>query len=325
LFATLAGIVWLMHFFAFLIYGLCVAGYECSVVFEKLRIGRRLRISLFKIPIRAAASLVVPLLAMLIRTPSNHGPTVWVRSWGSQTFWESFVEWKGEALASPLYFHHLSEKPLVLAILAIVIWGLATRTLVVNSRMLLPVAALGVIVMVMPSELFGWFGADYRLPSAVVFFAWASLGWGETSRARIKVMCLLLACCLIVRVGSVFLTWQRAQPIIEEYETAMRLVPPGSRLTFREDGSAWGYPPLVHVPVLAAAKQGVLVPGGLFADNEALRLLKERDPVPSSISGFDYLLEIGNPHVEIPTGFSLKEIGRGQTFALYRIERDTTK
>ena len=322
LFTFLGGIVCLMHFFAFVVYGVCVAGYECSIFLENLRVELRLRMSLFRIPFRAAVSLIVPLLAILSRTPSNHGQTVWGRSWGPQTFWVSFVEWKGEALVSPLYFHHFSEKLLLVAMVAILVWALATRTLVVNLRMLIPLAAFGVICVVMPTELLGWFGPDYRLPSGVAFFALASFGWGEASPARINVVCLLLGFCLILRVASVFSNWQRAQPIIAEYDTALQLVPPGSRLEFIVGDGGWSNPPLVHVPVLPAVKRGVYVPNINYGE---LGLVKKRDPVPSSIKDFDYLLEIRDPYFEIPAGISLKEVGRGQTFTLYRIDQGTAK
>lgn len=316
------GIVCLMHFFAFVVYAVCVAGYECSVFWEKLRIERKLRMSLFRIPLGAAVSLMVPLLAILSRAPSDHGPTVWGRSWGPPTFWELFVKWKAEALVSPLYFHHLFEKPLLLVLFAILFWGLATRMLIVNSRMVIPLAAFGVIFMVMPSELLGWFGADYRLPSGVAFFAWASLGWGEASPARIKMVCLLLTFCLILRVASVFSNWQRAQPIIAEYDRALQLVPPGSRLEFIVGDGGWSNPPLVHVPVLPGVKRGVYVPNMNYGE---LGLVKKKEPIPQSIRDFDYLLEIRNPHVEIPTSVSLKEVGRGHTFILYRIDQHTVK
>jgi hypothetical protein len=338
LFTLLGGMVCLMHFYAFAIYGVCVAGYECSVFWEKLRMERRLRMSLFIIPFGAAVSLMVPLLALFSSVSGDHGPMVWGRSWGPTTFWDSIVKWKGEALASPIYFHYFSEKPLLLAMIAILVWALATRRLVVNSRMVIPLVAFGVIFMVMPSELWGASFADYRLPSGVAFFAWASLGWGETSRARIGVVCLLLSFCLIVRVGSAFSTWQSAQPFLEEYDTALQLVPPGSRLLVITDDSGWSNPPLVHLPVLAAAKQGVFDPN-TFTDHgepHGLQLVKKKpdyrdyqgDLTPSSIREirmFDYLLEIRNPQVTIPTGISLKEVERGQTFTLYRIDGGTAK
>ncbi|HEY2452180.1 MAG TPA: hypothetical protein VGI71_06105 [Scandinavium sp.] len=308
-FTALGLIVGLMHFYAFAIYGICVAGYECSFFSENLRIERRLRISLFRIPFRAAISIIVPMVAMLIPASSGHGPLVWGRPWGPQTFWDSLVKWKGEALVSPIYFHHFLEKPLLIAVLAILVWALATRTLVVNSRMLIPLAAFGVIFLVMPS----WGFVDYRLPSGVAFFAWASLGWGETSRARIGVVSLLLALCLIVRVGSVFSIWQPAQSTIEEYDTALKSVQPGSRLLVIMDDSGWSYPSLVHVPLFPATKQGV------FVQRDSVDDIKMAD----DIKLVDYLMEIRNPPVKIPTGISLKEVGRGQTFNLYRIGQGT--
>jgi hypothetical protein len=138
-------------------------------------------------------------------------------------------------------------------------------------------------------------------------------------------VCLLLALCLIIRVGSVLSIWQPVQPIIGEYDTALQFVPPGARLFCMMDGGAWGFPPLVHVPVLAAAKRGVFEPYTFTDHGEGLQLLKLRDPVPTRIQDFDYLLEIGNPQVKIPPGISLKEIGRGQTFTLYQIRHGTSK
>jgi hypothetical protein len=339
LFTVLGGIVCLMHLYAFAIYAVCVAGYECSVFWEKLTIERQVRISLFRIPFRAAVSLLVPLVATMWLSPvsSNHGATVWGRPWGPPTFWDSFVKWKGEGLASPIYFHHFFEKPLLLAMLAILVWALATRTMVVNSRMMVALAAFGVIFMIMPFELLGAAFTDYRLPSGVAFFAWASLGWGETSAARIGVVRLLLSVCLIVRVGSVLSAWQPAQAIIEEYETALQSVPPGSRLLVIIGDSGYD---LEHVPVLAGAKRGVFVPytftddGVLARGIQLLKLTPDyrnywRDfSNPSSIRDikrFDYLLEIAKPQVKIPTGISLNEVGSGQTFTLYRIDQDASK
>lgn len=334
LFTVLGGVVWLMHLYAFAIYAVCVAGYECSVFGEKLRIERQVRMSLFGIPCRAAVSLLVPFLASVWLSPvsSNHGPTVWGRLWGPPTFWNSFVKWKAEGLASPIYFHHFAEKPLLLAMIVILVWALATRTMIVNSRMMVPLAAFGVIFMIMPFELLGAAFMDYRLPSGIAFFALASLGWGKTSAARVGVVRLLLSVCLIVRVGSVLAAWQPAQPIIEEYDTALQLVPPGSRLLVIVGGSGYN---LEHVPVLAAAKRGVFVPYTFTDDGvltRGIQLLKltpdyrkySRDfSDPSSIRDikrFDYLLEIAEPQVKVPDGVSLTEVGGGQTFTLYRID-----
>jgi hypothetical protein len=318
--------VCLMHLYAFAIYSICVIGYECSLFWEKVRIERQMRMALFRIPLAAAVSLIMPLLTLVTPIASNSGPIVWSQSWGPQTFWDSVVKWKAQALASPIYSHHVLEKPLLIAVVGIVFWALATRALVVNTRMLIPLGAIGVIFIAMPSEI--WAGqalfsfVDYRLPSGVAFIALASLGWGDISRVRIEVVCLLLSLCLIVRIGSVILAWEPAQAIIAEYDTALRFVPPGARLLCAKDDSAWGFPPLVHVPVLAAAKRGVFEPGTFSDRGEGLQLLKLRNPVPTSIREFDYLLKIGNPKVEMPTDTSLEQVKRGETFILYKINHD---
>jgi hypothetical protein len=337
LFAIPGGIVCLMHLYAFAMYGVCVAGYECSMFWEKFKTKRQLRMSLLRTPFSAAVSLLVPLLATIGLSPvsNNHGQTVWGRTWGPPAFWHSIVMWKGEGLVSPIYFHYLFEKPLLLVMLTIIGWALATRTIIVNSRMLIPLALFGGIFMIMPFELWGAAFADYRLPSGVAFFGWASLGWGETSAARIAAVRLLLSVCLVVRVGSVFSAWQPRQAIIAEYETALQSVPPGSRLlVIVGDG---GYD-LEHVPVLAAAKRGVFVPYTFTDDGvltRGIQLLKftpdyadywEDFPNRSSIKDikrFDYLLEIAKPDVEMPVGVSLNEVGSGESFVLYRIVQNT--
>jgi hypothetical protein len=211
----------LMHFYALAIYAACVAGYEYSMLWDKLRDERRLRLSRLAVPIRAAVSVIVSILVLLGPVSSGRGPLVCGRSWGPQTFWDSIVKWKGEALASPIYFHQAFERPLLVALFVILVWAVATRTLVLNRRMVIPLVIFTVLFIVMPAEFWDTAFADYRLPSGVAFFAWASLGWGEKSRARIAALCLALGLCLIVRVGSIWAAWLRAQPIFAEYETIL--------------------------------------------------------------------------------------------------------
>ncbi len=306
-FTALCIVVGVMHFYALAIYAVCVAGYECSILWDKLRDERRFRLSRLTVPIRAAVSVIVSILVLLGPVSSGRGPLVWGRSWGPQTFWDSIVKWKGEALTSPIYFHQAFEKPLLVALFVILIWALATRTLVLNRRMVIPLAVFAVLFIVMPAEFWDTAFADYRLPSGVAFFAWASLGWGEKSRARIAALCLLLGLCLIVRVGSVWATWLPAQPILAEYQTVLQRVPPGSRLLVIMDDSAWSNPPLVHAALPAAVGRGIFISGHLNGDMKM----------------YDYLLEIRNPQVDIPADVPLQAVGHGRTFTLYRIDQGT--
>jgi hypothetical protein len=306
-FTAFSIIIGLMHFYAFAIYAVCVAGYECSMLWDKVRDERQLRLSHLPVPIRAAVSVILPILVLLAPVSSGRGPLVWGRSWGQQTFWDSIIKWKGEALASPIYFHQPFEKLLLLALFAILVWALATRTLILNWRMVIPLIVFAVLFIAMPAEFWDTAFADYRLPSGVAFFAWASLGWGEKSRVRIAALCLLLGICLIVRVGSKLAAWRPVQPVLTEYETVFERVPPGSRLLVIMDDSGWSNPPLVHASLPAAARRGIFISRHLIGD----------------IKMYDYLLEIRNPQVEMPADVSLQEVGHGRTFTLYRIDQGT--
>src|SRR5262249_16855218 len=154
---------------------------------------------------------------------------------------------------------------LLIAVSIILVGALAARIIVVNSRMLIPLIAFGAIFAVMPFKLLGSAFADYRMPSGVAFFALASLHWGKTSPARINAVSSLLAACLVVRVASVISQWQPAQAVIEEYDAALKPIPPGSRLFVLLDGNTTSFwndhmSSLLHVAVFAATKRGAFVP-----------------------------------------------------------------
>jgi hypothetical protein len=333
LFTVLGGVVCMMNLWALVTYGVCVAGYECAMFWENLRTERQVRLSQLKIPCGAAISLLIPLLAFIIPASpvtSNYAKTVWGLG-------DSLVKWKAEVLVSPIFTRQLSfEKPLLVAVTAIFVVGLATRTIAVNPRMLIPLGAFGVILIIIPTELVGWWFAEHHLASGMVFYALAGIGWGNTSRARIQLVCLLLAVCLLVRIGSVIWSWQPMQAIIDEYDSALQLVPPGSRMLVLI-GSDYGGP-LFHVPVLAAAKQSVFVPYTWTQDNEfgfkgiaLLRVMPDyRDYLAdlptdtrsiNDLGKFDYLLEVEDPQVTISADFSLLEVKRGQTFRLYKVQQ----
>jgi hypothetical protein len=199
--------------------------------------------------------------------------------------------------------------------------------------MLIPLITFGAIFAAMPFMLIGSAFADYRLPSGVAFFALASLGWGTTSPARVNAISSLLAACLVVRIASVILQWQPAQAIIEEYDTALKPIPPGSRVfvlldrvtSFWDDHSS----SLLHVAVFAATKCDAYVPY-IFADNgeppnsgvDLLKLTPAFREYRSihKIQRYDYLLDMRKHVAAIDSAVSLKEIARGRTFVLYRIQ-----
>jgi hypothetical protein len=328
-----AGLVFLMHLFAFGIYAVCVAGYECSWLWEKLRTERRFALSLLRIPIIATGTLIVPCLLLLVSSTS--GSSGWI--WGYKPSW-GWLLLKSEGLAAPIYYSDPAvEIPLLITIAAMFGWALITRAIVANSRMLVPLGAFCFIFMAMPSAFSGSaYFADFRLPSGVASIVLASFCWGRAPQARRKFFQLLLSVCLVVRIASVISQWQPAQAVIEEYDRALELVPPGSRLLVYMVPTplADRNPPLRHVPVFAAAMHDVFDPdtftNGREPNGPQLLNLKSdyRDywmdapPDPARINEigrYDYLLEVRHSPAKIPAGITLKEVKRGQTFALYEI------
>jgi hypothetical protein len=336
MFPLAGGLVLLLHLFAFGVYAVGVAGYECSLLWEKFRIEQRLRMSLFRIPAVAVFSLTTPPLLLWLNKNSN-GP--------AQILWGYDFAKKIQGIISPLFYcQPVVEIPLLLLVFGVFAWALATKTIIVNSRMIIPLAVFAVTFIVMPFALSPTaYFADYRLPSAIAFIALVSFGWGKKSLARNNVLRLLLSVCLILRVGSIFLEWQPAQAMIEEYYTALQLVPPGSRLlvTIGDSHSLFGNrnPPLSHVPVFAAAMHGIFDPDTFTNGTEpnGFQLLSLTpdyrdywlDAPPNAsriddIKRYDYLVAVYRPPVRIPAGFTLREIKRGQTFVLYHIEQLTS-
>jgi hypothetical protein len=338
-FTVFAMIISVIHIWAFVIYGIWLAGYECSILWENRMIDRRLRVGQLRTSCAAAVTLILPLLAVvcLSSVSSNYKETVWgLEHWGASRFWGSLVTWKSEVFASPIYTgQNVMEKPLLITVLAIFVLALGTRTITINSRMRVPLAVSGVILIIMPNQLAGFWFTDYHLPSGFVFFALPSMAWRQTSRLKIKIVNLLLVICMIIRVGSIIWSWEPTQTIIEEYDRALKLVPPGSRLLvlFGSENVR-----LLHIPVLAAAKQGVFVPYTWTSESGVgwtgvymLRVkpdfrhyLRDSPTALTSVrhvNRYDYLLEVGKIEAPIPDSVSLNEIARGQTFTLYRIEQ----
>jgi hypothetical protein len=330
-----AALVFFMHFFSFAIYAVCVAGYECSWLWEKLRTERRFALLLLRIPIIATATLIVPCLLLLVSSTS--GSSGWIRGYKPSWGW---LLLKSEGLAAPIYYSDPAvEIPLLITIAALFSWTLITQAIVANSRMLVPLGAFCFIFMAMPSAFSGSaYFADFRLPSGVASIVLASFCWGRAPQARKKFFQLLLSVCLVVRIASVISQWQPAQAIIEEYDRALGLVPPGSRLLVYMVPTPLGdrNPPLRHVPVFAAAMHDVFDPdtftNGREPNGPQLLNLKShyRDywvdapPDPSRISEigrYDYLLEVRHSPANIPAGITLREVKRGQTYTLYQIRR----
>ncbi len=328
LLVLVGAVVFLMHLYAFGLYALCVAGYEISAFWEAVRRDRRLRARHFEGLVKGALVTGIPLLLMLLSPLAQN----------THRFQWSTLLKKMEGITSPTFFAlPYVELPLLVAVVAIFGIGLALGMIHLNRRMVLICGTFVVLFLVMPHTLLGSSYVDYRLPGGAGFFVLASCRWGAVSSSGRRVIALLLSICLATRVVSIFVTWLPAQAIIAEYDQALAHVPAGSRLLVllgsTGSTSVDRRPPLEHVPVYYGAKHDVLVPyiftvasnpGELLQFTAQYREYNQLAPYPENardMARFDYVLEIRNPHFDIPPGLSLEDVARGKTYLLRRVVR----
>lgn len=325
LFTVAGALLLLMHLYAFGLYAVCVAGFEFSLLLDQVRRDRRLQWRNLALPAGVALSLAAP-LCWLLTSPTSTNAAV--------TRW-STIQWKAEAVLSPVFFNQpWIELPLFAVLASLVGLGLLTGTLRIHRRMIWSMAVFAVLCVAMPRTLFGSNYADYRLLSGVGFFFLASLEYTSPSLKQRQAVVLVLMACLFVRVGSVLADWIPSQAVIEEYDDAFAYVRPGAKVLVLQgryaSTSESRRPPLEHVPVFAAAKRDAFVayiftgaPMALqFAP--AYKSYEQFSPYPElarDMARFDYVLAINDPAFDVPEGLSLTRTAQGRTYTLSEVKR----
>jgi len=327
-FVALGAFLLIMHLYGIGLYAVCVGGYELSVLWERWRADGRLKPEQFRMPVAAAASLLVP-ASLLLFSPTSEG--VGVFRWSTPL-------WKLEALLSPFFFNQpYVELPLMAVFLGTIAFGLWCGVLRVHRRMVLPLAILGMLFLLVPRTLYTSNYADYRLLCGVSFFALASLRLQPYAGSKGRIIIGLFAACLIVRIGSIIANWLPAQPILAEYQHALDPVQPGEKvlavLGSLGSASANRSPSLEHVPVFAGAKRGALVPYTFTNEATPIQLRPawksywHFDPRPENaadMARYDYVLFLHMPDIAIPPGVKLVQIGQGKTYTLFRVTRPSS-
>jgi hypothetical protein len=216
-FSVVAGLIFVMHLFAFGLYGLSVSAYELEA-----RFGRRQRTLAGLRSWIVTCLHFVPSLALWL--VSSRGPSV--------TAFGGFKD-KVYAILAPanfvgdgtILFDFVMVSCAYLALYCMV----RTRSLTLAPGMRLPMIVLGLATLLVPNWLYGSWRADIRLPVALPFIAIAatqvdiSRKWGSTLASVALVL-------LAMRVWSVTRTWHDYDGRIAEFRAAANVVQPGSRL-----------------------------------------------------------------------------------------------
>jgi hypothetical protein len=129
--------------------------------------------------------------------------------------------------------------------------------------MLWPLSAMVLLVIFMPMELSGGWGADHRLllPLGLLWFGCISIRDREGKLS--KVAYFALAALVAVRASAVTVEWRKANIEYKEYSRAFEVLDDGSRVyfAFGHSGKKQYWPrPVYALPHLALLKKQLYMP-----------------------------------------------------------------
>ena len=244
LFAAVAALLFLLHAFAFGLYGLSVASYELG----RRAQGRRL-------PFR---SLVSYSLLCLQFVP---GLLLWAASLGNVR--SAYTAYGGltaklYAVMAPATFGArpaLLDQITWLTLAVVLFLLLSRRALYILPQMRLPLAAMVLVAILMPNEANGSWGADFRLPVILPFVLIASTRLEIASKQLVHGIAAVATVLFGLRVLAVSQSWQEYDRWFGEFREAAAVIPAGSRLLVVQTPLGEQMPGLPGVSRLLASLQ----------------------------------------------------------------------
>lgn len=351
LFAVLAAIVFVLHLFAFGVYGLLVGAYELGQLADRRRNSGAGPADFLRIFVQ-----FIPAAAFWLANASDGG--------SRHTEYGAVMD-KLAALAGPLNFNDFGAiaSPLALIALLFAVWRGGLR---IAGPMRLPLAICGIAAMLMPVWLYGSWGADLRLPVAVAFVAIASTRPHFSSRTAAIAATAAVAILMTLRAAAIAGNWDMVDQRFAEFRQAIRDVPRGARLIvahpdmetdnrFRDAFAIFPTEIMLyrHMDELAVIDRDCFVPylslvlapveeaprnQGLYLHNSIERSWSELsaaaevklpDAAPHDREGFHYwydwpdkfdyllMLDLGDRMSDLPPYLTLWR--RGSVFSLYKI------
>jgi len=219
LFAIIASVLFILHLFAFGLYGLAVASYEIG---NRLTDRRYSWSSFFSLC--AAGTQFIPALAFWVASLAESGPSV--TRYGS-------LDGKLYAAFAPFAFNttpQLFDRMLILLCVSFWLVGRMSRAITLAPAMRVPLAVMLGAAIAMPHVLNGSAGADARLPVALLFIVIASMRIDEKHFRLLGLFAALALVFLGLRVWAVSTSWQDYDAHFTEFRAADRVIAPGARL-----------------------------------------------------------------------------------------------
>jgi hypothetical protein len=250
---SFASILYFAHLEALGIYGVLVIAYEAGIAWQRRETAyqRLVRLAVASLP------LLVPLAIFLLDTPTPTNRAIEFSRLGRK-FELIFTIFDAE--------DRVLDFVCFLGVVGVMAVALRRRWLSLAPAMKLPLVALGITYLAMPSHIFGAFGADHRLPLAMALALVASLRWADASE-KIKARLMSGAAALFaLRLGAILVSWHHSDRIYASLLPVLDAIPEGGRLAIASppEGVHATVTPLDHVPTLAIIRRNAFVPT-LFA------------------------------------------------------------
>jgi hypothetical protein len=244
-----ATLVWLAHAMGWGMLVLLVAGFEMARLWA-----RRSPAALADTLLRGLALL--PPLVLTLAWRGEGGGALY--AYGSDLLVRKAMNWivllrggeKWIDLATPL---------LLGAVTLLLLWRRALRP---DPRLAIGAALLALACCLMPTTLFGSWGADERLAPASVIAALVSLRWHGSPRAAAALIALSLA-LFAVRTGLIARNWHRLDTAYASHLSGLERLPRGARihaLVLKDEcHKDWASTAYNHLPSLAIGRREALV------------------------------------------------------------------
>lgn len=272
--------VWLAHAMGWGVLVLLVAGFEAE------RLARRRSAAALGDAVLRGLALLPPVLLTLLWRGDGGALAVWGDDLAVRKIMNWVVVLRGEAkwldLATPV-------------LIAAALFA-ARRRQVLDPRLAAGALLVALACAVMPTTLFGSWGADERIAPAAIVAALLSLRW-YGCRAGARKMVLLAVALFGMRTTLIAIDWHRLDRAYAMQLSALDHVPQGARVhaVVLQDGcrTAWQATAWNHLPSLAVARRDALVNSQWLLPGAALLTVRyPLDPAlvhdPSqSVDGFD--------------------------------------
>lgn len=255
---------WLAHALGWGVLVLLVAGFELERLWQ-----RRSPAALTDAALRSLA-----LLPPIVLTLAWRGQGGALIAWGDDLLVRKVMNWVVMLRGEAKWIDLLTPALLALACLA------AWRRQAIDARLAVGAMVLALAVMVMPTTLFGSWGADERLAPATVIAALLSLRWQGSRRPALAFAALAFA-LFAVRTVMITRDWHALDRSYTSHLAALDRVPVGARIhavvLADECHTAWQSRAYVHLPSLAIVRRHALVNSQWLLPGGAL--LQVRNPL----------------------------------------------